>query len=86
MQRNLLQQLKKYGVIESITKTHHQESNMTLLQKRIRSTVAIQGSMSIRVGRSSPAHMGTVRALMRANYKCVLIGKQQDCDVWEISR
>ena len=58
---------------------------MTLLQKQIRNRVAIHGSMSIRVGRSSPANMGTVRALMRANYKCVLVGKQQDCDVWEIS-
>jgi len=58
---------------------------MTLLQKQIRNRVAIHGSMSIRVGRSSPATMGTVKALRRANYKCVLIGKQQDCDVWEIS-
>jgi hypothetical protein len=59
---------------------------MTSLQKMIRNTVAIKGYMNICVGRSSPATMNTVKALKRASYKCVFIGKQQDCDVWEISR
>ena len=57
---------------------------MTSLQKMIRNTVSIKGYMQVLVGRSSPANMNTIRALRRANYRCLLIGTQDDCQIFEI--
>ena len=59
---------------------------MTSLQKMIRNTVANKGYMQVRVGRSSPANMNTIKSLRLANYRCVLIGTQDDCKVFEVSR
>lgn len=47
---------------------------MTHLQKLIRDTVDKEGAMQIRVGRTSPCTMGTVRALQRAGYSCIRVG------------
>jgi len=59
---------------------------MTHLQKMIRNEVATEGYTHIKVGRSSPATMNTVKALKRANYRCVKTGRQQGCDVWLVSQ
>jgi hypothetical protein len=58
---------------------------MTLLQKQIRNAITTEGYIHIRVGRSSPATMNTIKSLKRANYRCARVGKQDDHDVWLIS-
>lgn len=58
---------------------------MTHLQKLIRNTVQADGFMHIKVGKGSPATMGTIKALWKAGYKCAPTGQhEQTAAVWII--
>jgi hypothetical protein len=57
---------------------------MTNLQKLIRNAVEQHGSMQLRVGKTSPATMGTVRALQRAGYTCVCVGSDTQVMLFQV--
>ena len=59
---------------------------MTNLQRLIQSTVQRNGQMIIRVGRGSPASMGTVRALQRAGFACTLVGHDGEMATYHVTK
>ena len=58
---------------------------MTLVQKTIRTTVQRDGYMFINVGAGSPCHMGSIRALERAGFRCVCTGIDRGMKVYRVS-